>query len=173
MHTGLERACFGYAVAVAFRRTRARVSRSTPRTAGTPRDSNLYEFDRKAEEFRYLGVGVIEGSARPGAAAGLYQGRPAVYASWFKRTPTGGAPKIDGQGITAYYRGDDGKVAGPRIVKTLQFDAASPAIAVGDLNGDGLDDVVWGDESAHRIRVFFQTAAGEFEELAPTGSPRS
>ena len=43
---------------------------------------------------------------------------------------------------------------------------------MGDLNGDGLDDVAWADDSAGRIRVFFQTAAGEFEELDPALQPK-
>lgn len=45
-------------------------------------------------------------------------------------------------------------------------------LGVGDLNGDGLDDVVWADDSVGRVRCFFQTAAGEFEELDPALEPR-
>ena len=58
-----------------------------------------------------------------------------------------------------------------RIVKTLEFGAGSQAIAIGDLNGDGLDDVVWADESTHRIRILFQTPAGDFEELETAREP--
>ena len=60
-----------------------------------------------------------------------------------------------------------------RVVKTLQFDAASQAIAVGDLNGDGLDDVVWADESTQRVRVFFQTPGESSRSSRRPGSRRS
>ena len=109
--------------------------------------------------------------SRPASAAGTYHGHPAAFTSYFKRSPDGAVAKIDGQGITIYYRDARRRMQRKRVVKTLQFDAASPAIAVGDLNGDGLDDVVWADESTHRVRVFFQTAAGEFEELDPAREP--
>ena len=82
-----------------------------------------------------------------------------------KRTPRGGTPKIDGQGITAYYRDSDGAVKSQRILKTLEPGVGSQGLAVGDLNGDRLDDVVWADEKSHRIRIFFQTPAGAFEEI--------
>ena len=173
VHKGLEGACFGYAVAVAVPKDAAGglpFYSSGCRYIGAT--SNLYEFDPKAMEFRYLGVGVIEGYGQTsGAAAGTYQGHPAVYTSWFKRTPTGGEPKIDGQGITLYSRGADGKVAARRIVKTLDFKGGSPALAVADLDGDGLDDVVWADEFTERMRVFFQRPDGSFEELATEREP--
>ena len=173
VHKGLEGACFGYVIALAvpkgsdgglpFYNSACRYIGGAP---------NLYEFDAKAGEFRFAGAYVLEGwGQQAGAAAGTYRGRPAVFATWFKRTPANGVPKIDGEGVTVYYRAEDGKIAGRRIVKTLKYDNASPAIAVGDLDGDGLDDIVWADESAHRVRVFFQTPAGEFEELAEGREP--
>jgi hypothetical protein len=173
VHKGLEGACFGYAIALVVPKDAKDglpfFSSACRYTMGA---SHLYEFDPKLEEFRYAGVGVVELWAQHmGSAAGTYRGRPAAFATWFKRSPFGAMPKIDGQGITVYYRGADGKMAAKRIVKTLQFDAGSPAIAVGDLDGDGLDDVVWCDESTHRMRVFFQMPDGEFEELAADREP--
>ena len=173
VHKGLEGACFGYAIALVVPKD---AKDGLPFYSSACRyqsgASHLYEFDPKLEEFRFAGVGAVETWAQHmGSAAGTYRGRPAAFAAWFKRSPSGASPKIDGQGITVYYRGADGKMAGKRIVKTLQFDAGSPAIAAGDLNGDGLDDVVWCDESTHRMRVFFQTPEGEFEELASDREP--
>lgn len=173
VHKGLEGACFGYAIALVVPKDAKDglpfFSSACRYTSGA---SHLYEFDPKLEEFRYAGAGVVElWSQHMGSATGTYRGRPAAFAAWFKRSPSGASPKIDGQGVTIYYRGADGKMAGKRVVKTLQFDAGSPAIAVGDLDGDGLDDVVWCDESTQRMRVFFQTPEGEFEELPSDREP--
>jgi hypothetical protein len=173
VHAGLEGACFGYGLALVVPRDKESglpFYASACRYVGS--NSMLYEFDPKTERFTWIGGGVAEGYGQhTGAAAGTYRGRPAAYAAWFKRTPYGGRPEIDGQGVTVYYRDTDGKMKARRIVKTLQFEGASYAIAAGDLNGDGLDDVVWADEFTHRIRVFFQTKDGDFEELAAEREP--
>ncbi|MFI5119349.1 MAG: FG-GAP repeat domain-containing protein [Thermoanaerobaculia bacterium] len=173
VHKGLEGACFGYAIALVVPKDAKDglpfYSSACRYTSGA---SHLYEFDPKLEEFRFAGAAAVElWSQHMGSAAGTYRGRPAAFAAWFKRSPTGAVPKIDGQGVTVYYRGADGQIARKRVVKTLQFDAGSPAIAVGDLDGDGLDDVVWCDESTQRMRVFFQTPEGEFEELPADREP--
>ena len=173
VHKGLEGACFGYAIALVVPKDAKDglpfYSSACRYTYGA---SHLYEFDAKLEEFRFAGVGAVETYGQHmGSAAGTYRGRPAAFAAWFKRSPYGASPKIDGQGVSAYYRAADGKMASKRIVKTLQFDAGSPAIAAGDLNGDGLDDVVWCDESTGRMRVFFQMPDGEFEELPADREP--
>lgn len=173
VHAGLEGACFGYSIALAVPRS---PDLGLPFYASACRyvavNAMLYEYDSKAEKFHDVWFGVAEDfSQHTGAAAGTYRGRPAVFASWFKRSPFGASAKIDGEGVTVYSRGTDGKIAPKRVVKTLKFESASYAIAAGDLNGDGLDDVVWADEATGRIRVFFQTPEGEFEELAADREP--
>lgn len=40
-----------------------------------------------------------------------------------------------------------------------------PALTVGDINGDGLDDLVFGGASGQKARVCLQTDAGKFTEL--------
>ncbi len=50
--------------------------------------------------------------------------------------------------------------------KSLQF-----ALAMGDLDGDGLDDIVFADTSQNRLRIFFQQPGGEFVEMAEREEP--
>jgi len=169
VHGGLEKACYGYAVTLVTPAEGAPFYASDCHYAGGR--TTLFSYDRGSETFSYIGEGLMERFAlEAGVAAGTYHGYPAAYTSYFKRSPEGVVKPIDGQGISIYYR-KGGTMQRKRVVKTLQFDAASSAIAAGDLNGDGLDDVVWADESTHRVRVFFQTAAGEFEELDPAREP--
>ncbi|HZL98459.1 MAG TPA: VCBS repeat-containing protein, partial [Terriglobales bacterium] len=170
VHAGLAGACFAYTMALAVPKEGRPFYTSGCRYYGGR--ATLYEYDPAKEEFSYVGGEVLEPFAyQTGAAVGTYCGRPAAFSSYFKRTPGGSSKKIDGQGVTVYYREADGTWKAKRIVKTLRYDAESQAIAVADLNGDGLDDVVWGDESTKRLRVFFQTPAGEFEELAASREP--
>jgi len=42
---------------------------------------------------------------------------------------------------------------------------------MGDLDGDGLDDVVFPDRIAGKVRIFFQTPEGGFAEAAAEAEP--
>lgn len=172
--TGLENACFGYSLALSVH----------PAGGGAPffvsgcryqgGRALLYEWDAAAKASRYVGRGVVEEfSFHSGSATGTYHGFPAAFATYVKGNVAGAVQKpVRGQGVSIYYRDSEGWKR-KRLVKALAAESRESAgIGVGDLNGDGLDDVVWADESVGRVRVFFQTAAGEFEELDPALQPR-
>ncbi|MBK6406014.1 MAG: VCBS repeat-containing protein [Holophagales bacterium] len=171
---GFEMACFGYSMSLA-----------APPLAGGPPffvsgcryqggRALLYEWDAPAKAFRSVGRGVVENySFHSGTAVGTYRGFPAAFASYVKGNAPGAVARpIRGHGVSIYYRDRDGWKA-RRLVKVLaEAGDESQGLGVGDLNGDGLDDVVWADDSLGRVRVFFQTAGGDFEELDAALQPR-
>ena len=46
------------------------------------------------------------------------------------------------------------------------------ALAMGDLDGDGLDDLVFPDSEQNQLRIFFQAADGSFREMDQQEEPR-
>jgi hypothetical protein len=59
----------------------------------------------------------------------------------------------------------EGKWERHRIWREKDGRAAITAIAMGDVNGDGLDDVVFADNGSRRVRVLLQQEDGTFAEL--------
>ena len=133
--------------------------------------SNLVTFDRKGMRFDFAGGDVVERYAVSlGSAVGRYRGKRAAFVTYLKNTPGDAKPSITGDGVSIYYLdGDTWKRK--RVVKRVGERGSSQAVAAGDLNGDGLDDVVFADDLQGKIRIFFQTKEGEFEEMDPSLEP--
>ncbi len=172
---GLERTCFGYSLEVA----------APARDGGLPffvsdcrrigGRTVLHEWDRSARSSVLRGLDIVERySLHVGAALGTYAGKPAAFVAYAKGNPAvASAKSMNGHGVSIYYReGTDWKRK--RLIKVIEEKGGteSKGLGVGDLDGDGRDDVVWADVSTGRVRTFFQTARGEFEELDPSLQPR-
>ena len=170
---GLEVSCFGYTLEL----------NAAPRDAGAPFFASgcryqggraiLFEYDRKAGAFFSKGRGLAEDYAfHSGTALGTYQGKPAAFVTYVKGNARGATKgPIRGHGLSIYYR-DGQEWKRKRLLKVLvNVGTESQGLGVGDLNGDGLDDVALADDAVGRVRIFFQTPQGEFEELDPTLQP--
>lgn len=73
-------------------------------------------------------------------------------------------------GITLYvYR--DGKWTRERAWRKKDFKAYLFGLAVGDLDGDKLDDVVFADNEGNKLRILFQKPDGGFTEAAEADEP--
>jgi hypothetical protein len=79
-------------------------------------------------------------------------------------------PGMQAAGINAYYKDGSGwhKVA---VWRQKGYVGQLTAVAMGDLNGDGLDDIVFPDRVAQKLRIFFQTKDGKFEESPESAEP--
>ncbi|HVE66923.1 MAG TPA: VCBS repeat-containing protein [Thermoanaerobaculia bacterium] len=69
------------------------------------------------------------------------------------------------------YAFQDGKWSRHRVWRKKEGKSLQYAIAMGDLDGDKLDDVVFPDSEQRRLRVFFQTPAGTFVEAEEREEP--
>ncbi len=74
-------------------------------------------------------------------------------------------------GITVYSF-KDGDWTRHRVWRKKEGNPYQYPLAMGDLDGDGLDDIVFPDSEAKRLRVFFQQPDGSFRELAESEEPR-
>jgi FG-GAP-like repeat len=63
------------------------------------------------------------------------------------------------------YAFDHGTWTRHRAWRKLESKASVTAMAFGDLDGDGLDDIVFADNEQRKIRVLFQQPDGSFKEM--------
>lgn len=167
-----DRPCYGYSLALETRPADGKAPFFVSGCNYANGLNVLYEFDRAKMAFRNVSRPVVElYSVHTGSATGTFRKHPAAFVSYLKNRPANAVPDPTGDGVSIYYRdGDTWKRQ--RVVKRVGGDfGGSSGLAVGDLDGDGLDDVVWADDVTHRVRVFFQTPNGGFEELAPALEP--
>jgi VCBS repeat protein len=73
-------------------------------------------------------------------------------------------------GITVYSF-EKGNWSRHRVWRKKAGQSIQYALAMGDLDGDGLDDVVFADSEVNRLRVFFQKPDGSFAEMAEKDEP--
>ena len=73
-------------------------------------------------------------------------------------------------GITIYGF-EKGKWTRHRVWRKKGGQSVQYALAMGDLDGDGLDDVVFADSEVNRLRVFFQKPDANFVEMAEAEEP--
>ena len=58
-----------------------------------------------------------------------------------------------------------------RVWRKKEGKTAQYALAMGDLDGDGLDDIVFADSEVNRLRILFQKADGTFVEMDEKEEP--
>jgi FG-GAP-like repeat len=73
-------------------------------------------------------------------------------------------------GITIYSF-ENGRWARHRVWRQKSGLTSQYALAFGDLDGDGLDDIVFADSEVNRLRVFFQKPDGSFVEMGEAEEP--
>lgn len=78
---------------------------------------------------------------------------------------------LNATGINVYYE-KNGKWTKVPVWREPNFDGQIRTLAMGDLNGDGLDDVVFPDRWNRRVRIFFQTPEGNFVESPEALEPK-
>jgi FG-GAP-like repeat len=73
-------------------------------------------------------------------------------------------------GITVYALHEDSWIR-HRVWREKSGKSQQYALAMGDLDGDGLDDVLFADTVQNRLRIFFQQESGDFLEMSEKEEP--
>jgi hypothetical protein len=96
--------------------------------------------------------------------------RHAAFADGYYMYDPGPTPARRATGISVYERTPDGW-ARHRVWRKKDGGSMQYGLALGDLDGDGLDDVLFPDSEVDRLRVFFQEKDGSFREMAESDEP--
>jgi hypothetical protein len=94
---------------------------------------------------------------------------PAFADNYYMYDPAPVPPR-KATGITVYEKKAEGWVR-HRVWRKKDGGSSQYALAFGDVDGDGLDDIVFPDSDLDRLRVFFQEKDGSFREMAASEEP--
>ena len=97
--------------------------------------------------------------------------RGAAFAASFIVLSLGGSESVRAEGVTLYTL-DGGHWTARRLWRARNPHSSVFGLAMGDLDGDGLDDVVFLDSDARRVRILYQQADGSFAESDEKDEPR-
>jgi hypothetical protein len=130
----------------------------------------LWRNDGKGN-FKGFSFDAIELSSLHNAVAPGHSGKeklPAFADLYFRARP-GSKLKAGGLSVYVDHNGDWSKVS---VWRQKDYGSGHlAAVAMGDLDGDGLDDLVFADPVAKKLRVFFQSADGKFLESPEAEEP--
>jgi hypothetical protein len=94
---------------------------------------------------------------------------PAFADSFYMTTNVPQIAKANGITVYAF---QDGAWSRHRVWRQKDPKASVFGMAMGDLDGDGLDDIVFADTESRRLRVLFQQPDGSFVEAAESEEPQ-
>jgi FG-GAP-like repeat len=97
-------------------------------------------------------------------------GRAAAFADAYSMSIINDPQPAHATGITVYSF-EKGSWIRHRVWRKKSGQSVQYALAMGDLDGDGLDDVVFADSDVNRLRIFFQKPDGSFVEMAEKDEP--